>query len=72
MTGDYDQDFIEEMEQAAMQAFAKSLIIPTPTIDAADIALARRFLDKADEDFTFIDPEDIKRLARAVLAKVES
>lgn len=31
--------------------------------------LAQSYLDKADEDWTFSDPEDIKRLARAVLSK---
>lgn len=31
--------------------------------------LANSFLAKADEDWTFIDPEDVKRLARAVLDK---
>lgn len=41
----------------------------TPIVDEADIALARSFLDKADEDWTFIDPEDVKRLARAVIEK---
>lgn len=32
-------------------------------------ALAQSYLDKEDEDWTFSDPEDIKRLARAVLSK---
>ncbi len=30
-------------------------------------ALARFFLDRQDEDWTYIDPDDVKRLARAVL-----
>lgn len=34
---------------------------------AEPVALAQSFLDKADEDWTFVDPEDVKRLARAVL-----
>jgi hypothetical protein len=38
-----------------------------PIPDESDIALARRFLDEADEDWTFIDPEDVKRLARRVV-----
>lgn len=32
-------------------------------------ALAQSYLDREDEDWTFSDPEDIRRLARAVLAK---
>lgn len=31
--------------------------------------LAQSYLDREDEDWTFSDPEDIKRLARAVLSK---
>lgn len=31
--------------------------------------LAQSYLDRADEDWTWVDPEDIKRLARAVLSK---
>lgn len=34
-------------------------------------ALAQSFLDKEDEDWTFIDPDDVKRLARAVLSRGE-
>lgn len=34
-----------------------------------DRALAQSYLDKAEEDYTWVDPEDIKRLARAVLSK---
>ncbi len=33
--------------------------------------LAQSFLDKADEDWTWVDPDDVKRLARAVLEKDE-
>lgn len=29
--------------------------------------LAQSYLDREDEDWTWVDPEDIKRLARAVL-----
>lgn len=29
--------------------------------------LAQSFLDRTDEDWTWIDPEDVRRLARAVL-----
>lgn len=39
-------------------------------LDIPDVrSLAQSFLDKTDEEWTYIDPEDIKRLARAVLAK---
>lgn len=31
--------------------------------------LAQSYLDREDEDWTYVDPEDIKRLARAVLNK---
>lgn len=31
--------------------------------------LAQSYLDRADEDYTWVNPEDIKRLARAVLSK---
>lgn len=40
------------------------------TQDDADVrALAQSFLDRKDEDWTYVDPEDVKRLARAVLGK---
>lgn len=31
--------------------------------------LAQCYLDRADEDWTWVDPEDVKRLARAVLTR---
>lgn len=38
--------------------------------DEVDVdTLAQMFLDKADEDWTWVDPEDIKRLAKAVLER---
>lgn len=37
---------------------------------AVDVrVLAKSYLDRRDEDFTWVDPEDIKRLAKAVLKK---
>lgn len=40
-------------------------------VDTEVKALAQSYLDKADEDWTYVDPEDIKRLARAVLGMTE-
>lgn len=34
-------------------------------------ALAQSYLDRKDEDWTWADPQDIKRLARAVLGRDE-
>jgi len=31
--------------------------------------LAQSYLDREDEDWTWVDPEDVKLLARAVLAR---
>lgn len=39
------------------------------TEEEEDRLLAQYFLDRSDEDWTYIDPEDVKRLARAVLDK---
>ncbi len=33
--------------------------------------LAQSYLDRRDEDWTWVDPEDIKRLARAVLGMAD-
>jgi hypothetical protein len=37
--------------------------------NASIAALAQSYLDRRDEDWTWVDPEDIKRLARAVLGR---
>ena len=39
-----------------------------PKGDPIDV-LAQSFLDRHDEDWTFVDPEEVKALARAVLGK---
>ena len=39
----------------------------TPTEEVQE--LAQSFLDKEQEDWTFVDPDDVKALARAVLGK---
>ncbi len=55
------------MSEYHMMGEAYRMIIANGYPEAA--ALAQSFLDRADEDFTWVDPEDIKTLARAVLGK---
>ena len=38
------------------------------SVDTAVRELAQSYLDREPEDWTWCDPEDVKRLARAVLA----
>lgn len=55
----------QQVKPLDQQRYGSQLVIPTSIQ-----SLAQSYLDRRDEDWTWVDPEDIKRLARAVLAPV--
>ena len=59
---------IEEISEGSLiEARAYARVAINAMHSAETRQLAQSFLDRNDEDWTWVDPEDIKRLARSVL-----